>query len=142
MATSADIGYSSIYEIWDTTLGTPAYTTIQEVTDINPGNDTVDLIDATHMASPGRRREFVAGLVDGGDLSVEVNFVPGSASDILIRTYLSTGASENHRITFPNNARVTVAGIITGYDRQAPIDGKMAATITVKRSGAETWDTA
>lgn len=139
MATSADIGHGSSYEIWDTTLGTPAYTTIGEVTAIDPGNDEAELLDATHMASPNNRREYIAGLIDGGEGTVEVNFIPNDASHTLVRTYLDSGASENHRITFPNGAQVVFPGIVRGISTPVLVDQKMVMTFTVKKAGAETW---
>ncbi|WP_447411788.1 phage tail tube protein, partial [Clostridium perfringens] len=58
---------------------------VGEVTSITPPSDTDDMVDATHTQSPNRTREFIAGLTDPGECSFEMNFVPGSPSDILIQ---------------------------------------------------------
>lgn len=141
MTTEADIGHGTKYEVWDTTLGTPAYTLLGEVTNVDPGSDESDLIDATHMQSPGSRREFIGGLIDGGEGTIEFNFVPGNATHVLLRTYLSTRVTENHRITFPNGKRVTFPAIVRGISTPTPVDDKMVMTATVKKAGDETWDT-
>ena len=36
-------------------------------------------VDATHMASTDKWREFVGGLRDAGEVSITINFVPGGA---------------------------------------------------------------
>ncbi|MDX0410117.1 phage tail tube protein [Sinorhizobium medicae] len=142
MVTAAAIGWSTTYEIWDASLTTPAFAFVAEVNSVTPGAAEVDRIDATHMQSPNRRREYIAGLIDNGEASFEMNFVPGSASDVLIRGLLDSGASVQHRITFPNGHRVTYNAVITGYEKEIPVDDKMTATVTVAVSGAETWDEA
>jgi predicted secreted protein len=140
MATNAEIGYDSKYEIWDAGLGTPAFVEIGEVISITPAEPESDRIDVTHMKSPGRKREFISGLIDPGEASFEINWVPGSASDILIRGLFASGAVVDHRITFPNGVTVTYDAAITGYTKAVPVDDRMTATITVAVSGDETWD--
>jgi hypothetical protein len=46
--------------------------------------DEVDEVEATHLNSPGKRREYVGGLIDGGEFTATFNHVPGSATDILL----------------------------------------------------------
>ncbi|WP_199925140.1 phage tail tube protein [Neorhizobium sp. SOG26] len=72
------------------------------------GRVVADCIDTTHMQSPGRRREYIAGLIDNGEASFEINYIPGSDTDILLRTLMDSGETVQHRITFPNG--VTVNG--------------------------------
>lgn len=140
--TEAMLGYDTGYEIWDSTLTTPAYVPVAEVTAVTPGSATADRVEATHMKSPGRRREYIAGLIDSGEASFEINWVPGGPSDELLRRVFEDGETVKHRITFPNGARVAYDAQITGYEKDVPVDDKMTATITVSVSGAETWDEA
>jgi predicted secreted protein len=138
MTTEADIGYDTTYEIWSGA----GFVEVAEVIAVTPGEATADRVEVTHMKSPNRRREYIAGLIDNGEASFDINWVPGSATDILLRGLLESGNVVQHRITFPNNARVTFDASITGYGKGVPIDDRMTATITVATSGAETWDTA
>lgn len=143
--TDAKIGYGTKYEIWDASLTTPAYVEVAEVINVTPGEASADRIDATHMQSPNRRREYISGLIDSGEASFEINWVPGSDTDVLLRDLFESGDSVNHRITFPGAApRVTVVyeASIIGFSKAVPIDDRMTATITVAVSGAETWGTA
>jgi predicted secreted protein len=140
--TDARIGYGTKYEIWDASLTTPAFVAIAEVTSVTPGESTADRVDATHMQSPGRRREYIAGLIDNGEASFEINWVPGSPTDELLRGLMTSGAVVEHRVTFPNDVRVTYDASVIGFSKAIPIDDRMTATITVAVSGDEAWDEA
>jgi predicted secreted protein len=140
--TDAMIGYNTKYEVWDSTAGPAAFVEVAEVITVTPGEASTDRVEATHMQSPGRRREYISGLIDSGEASLEINWVPGSPTDELLRRLFNSGATEQHRITFPNGARVTFEAQITGFSKAVPIDDRMTATITVSVSGDETWDEA
>src|SRR5215217_5974546 len=96
--TDAKIGYGTKYEIYSSS----AFVEIGEVFSVTPGEANSDRVDATHMQSPGRRREYIAGLIDTGEASFEINWVPGNATDVLLRGFLASGLTVPHRITFPN----------------------------------------
>jgi predicted secreted protein len=139
MATSeAILGYGIIYAISTTAAGS-TYTTIGEVSDIELPSDEVEEVDVTHYGSPARTREFIAGLINTGEASFTVNWIPGETTDIFLRGMRISGAVHNHKITFPNGSSVVYPGFIKGYSPSAPIDDKLSAQYTVKKAGAETW---
>jgi predicted secreted protein len=140
--TEALIGYNTKYEVWDTTATPAAFVEIAEVIGVTPGEASTDRVEATHMKSAGRRREYIAGLIDSGEASLEINWVPGGPTDELLRRLFNSGDTVEHRITFPNDARVTFDAQITGFSKVIPIDDRMTATVTVSVSGDETWDEA
>lgn len=134
MTTEADIGYGGSFEV---ELGvTPGdFSALGEVTNVTPPNESVDVIDVTHMDSPGRYREFIQGLIDPGDMSVDMNWVPGSATEDLILDWRTSGETRDGRITTPNGITYTFPCFVTGYTPAMPIDGKMSATLTCKVAG-------
>lgn len=137
--TDAMIGYQTKYKIRSTAGSSGTFTEVAEITNVTPGEATADRIEATHMQSPGRRREYIAGLIDNGEASFEINWVPGSATDELLRGLFDSGETRDHQIEFPNGVTVTYEASIIGYSKVIPIDDRMTATITVAVSGAETW---
>ena len=139
MATNAGIGYGTTYEIWDPDISTPALVTLGEVKNVDLGSDETDLIDVTHNASPDRRREFIAGLIDGGEASVELNFVPNSTTDALLRARQTAGDTQQHKVTFPDGSSVTFDAIVRSVGRAVPVDDVMSQTFTAKKTGAEVW---
>ncbi|AHK42211.1 putative major tail protein V [Ensifer adhaerens OV14] len=134
--TLASIGYGSFFHVSQDDGAT--WIELAEVFDITPPSDTVDVVDATHMQSPNRTREFISGLSDPGEASFEMNFVPGSASDAKIREIRTAGSRVKCRITFPNSVKWIFSGLVTGYEPAVPTDDKMTATVTFKVTGSYT----
>lgn len=133
-ATGAMIGYDSLMEI--STNGGSSWTEIGEVFNITPPSSSVDIIDATHMQSPNRDREFILGLNDPGEASFELNFIPGSATDTFLLGVKVAYALVKCRITWPNAVIWTFDGLMTGYEPSAPNDDKLTATVTFKVTGS------
>ena len=142
MTTQAAIGYGAILELWNGS----AFAEIGEVTSLTPPNLSVDAVDATHMESEGAAKESIAGLIDYGEIKVEMNLVADSASDDLIRTLMVARGLVPWRITLPpltdSPSHVLAGdGILTGYETEAPLDDKMTATLTIKVSGVVSYAT-
>lgn len=134
MATLARIGLGTKFGI-ATVLAPTAFTDLAEITSVTPPPIKRDIIDVTHMDSPDGWREFIAGLKDGGECSMDMNFVPGSGTDdLLIAMQIETEARPC-RITFPNGAEWKFDAFCTGYTPTAPVDDKMTATATFKVTG-------
>lgn len=133
--TQAAIGYGATFAVEDDDASPSNYVVLAEVYDINPPDQKIDQIDATHSQSPNRYREFIQGLVDPGETSFDMNFVPGSAADLRIQA-LRDGLARSCQITFPNGATWTFSGVLTGYQPKVPTADKMTATVTFKVSGS------
>lgn len=130
----ASIGYGSYFHISQD--NGVSWIEIAEVYDITPPSDTVDQVDVTHMQSPNRRREFIAGLSDPGSASFEMNFIPGSASDLKIQEIRGTGEQVLCRITFPNAVTWIFTGQVESYEPAIPTEDKMTASVSFKVSGS------
>jgi predicted secreted protein len=133
----AILGYGITYEIAAANGNT--FHPLGEVSDIELPSDETEEVDVTHYESPNRTREFIAGMINTGDGSFTINWIPGNGTDLLLRDLRISGEVRTHRITFPNAVYVTFPGFIKGYTPQAPVDDKMSAQFTVKKAGAETW---
>lgn len=138
MSSNAGIGYGGIFEI-STDAGS-TWDEIAEVTNIGAPAFAIDTPDVTHMQSPNGTREFIPGLMDPGECSIESNLLPGSDSEALILGIRRLKVL--CRITWPAGETMTFAGILTGYAPAAPIDDKMTATTTFKVSGSVTYGAA
>lgn len=139
--TDVTIGYQTKYRIMGDGAE-PEFFELAEVFNVTPGEATADRIDATHYQSPGRRREYISGLIDNGEASIELNWIPGSETDEFLRDLFESGETRDHQIEFPNGQIVTFEASIIGYSKAVPLDDRMTATITVAVSGAETWTAA
>lgn len=141
MTTNARIGHGSLFALWSEDVSPAAYVNLAEVTNITPFAIARDAVETTHTESPGRIREFIPGLIDYGDASIEINFVPGSTTDRRIRDLFEVQAAVAAQITFPTSPPKVLqfAALATGYSPEAPLDDKMAASCTFKISGQPTW---
>jgi len=121
------------------TVAASALTKIAEVTSVSMPNEQVAEVEVTHYESPGRTREFIPGLNDAGEITVEMNFVPGSATDAMIVTAKSDGGVRTFRIVTPaddDSQMYTFPVFVKGYERGLPIDDRMTASVTLRIAGA------
>jgi len=138
-ATEAAIGYGSVFEMADE--ATPStFVAMGEVYAIDPGSDETDEVEATHMQSPDRTREYIPGLVTPGEMSIEMNYIPGSAADLALLG--ASGKRNVGRITLPNGVRKSFPITLRSYQTGIPLDDRMTATATFRKAGATTTDTA
>lgn len=135
MSTQAKIGYGTLFYLWDPDAGPAAYVAVAEITNLTPPNQSVDQVDVSNMDSPNRYREFIPGLTDPGEMTVEMNFVSGSATDALIRARRAAGDYQNAKIVFEDGDTWVFAAFVSGYEISTPIDDKMTATLTLKVAG-------
>lgn len=105
-------------------------------------NGTVEQLDATHLKSPNRRREKVAGMIDDGDLTVRLNYVPGSTTDVNIMQAFTEGDLRDYMAVVPRATtdwEITGTAFIAGVDRgEITPDGIMEVTVTLTLSGSPT----
>ncbi len=121
------------------TVGASVLTKIAEVTSVSLPNEQVAEVEVTHYESPGRTREFIPGLNDAGEITVEMNFVPGSATDAMIVAAKSDGGVRTFRIVTPaddDSQMYTFPVFVRGYERGLPLDDRMTATVTLRIAGA------
>jgi len=100
---------------------------------------SADTIDVTTLASDGYR-EFIAGLKDGGEVSLEGYFEPeeGKGQKELYDLFES-GETTKFKIQFPNNiASWEFDGVVTGFSTGADLEDPLAFSCTIKVSGKPT----
>lgn len=121
-------------------LGNP--TTLAEIADIvsvTPPSPTVETIDITTHGSAGGVREFIPGLMDSGEATVKINYIPGSAGDVILAGALASRSVRPFKINLPAATATrdfTGNCVVTGYEKDdVGVDDKMTATLTIKISG-------
>jgi hypothetical protein len=130
-ASAASAGFGTTFSYLSTDPST--YTALAEVLSVTPPSISVETIDATHMGSDDGFREFIASLKDGGECTVNMNYVEASAT--LLQTLVLAGM-ETFKITFPGSSTVVFTGIPTAFTfDDVVIDDKIAMSLTIKVSG-------
>ena len=117
---------------------------IGEVLSISGPSQSVDTIDATSHDSADAYREFIAGLRDGGEVSVEGNFIPGNTGQTSIHTDMQAGTVREVVITFPASMGTTCTfdALCTAHEPTAPHDEKAGFSATFKVTGKPVLATA
>ena len=112
------------------TLGT----SVTNLTNIGGPSMSADTIDVTDHSSANRYREFVQGLRDGGEVSVEGNFVYAQAVKVY-DAFESNSVQTGTIITFPNGNTITFDCVVTSFEPSAPHDDKISYSATLKVTG-------
>lgn len=113
---------------------------LDEVTEVNLPEDTSDDVDVTHMKSPGKRKEYRGGLIEGGEGSIVVNYLPGSDTDKLITEAHRAGTPRKFQCRLPDETGKptwAVDGylIVKSRSRAIPIGDRMTMTVNVRYTG-------
>jgi hypothetical protein len=110
---------------------------LKEVTKFTPPKLTSDEVDATHLKSPDRTKEAIKGLRNPGAFPIDMNYVPGSPTDLYMLEWDATGDTRPVRSTFPNGVAKTFNAFVLDYGgSDVTVDGKLQATGNLKVAGA------
>jgi hypothetical protein len=136
MTTTADIGDGAQFAI-GTGSGPIVYTDVAEVVSIEPMEETREVVDATHLGSGGRR-EYIGGLRDGGEVSIEANFT--AAGFTAMKAAYAANAPGPYRIAQGAAGaapKTEFVGLVTSL-KQGTIapDETVMANMTIKLTGA------
>lgn len=95
-------------------------------------------IEVTHHESPDNFREFLPNLPDGGEITIEGNFCPASATQTtpLIADF-NNQSTRNYKLVFNDagDAQFAFVGFPIAVNFTSPFDGKMGVTATFKITG-------
>jgi hypothetical protein len=112
---------------------------IDEVTKVPFAEEMADDVDVTHFKSPNRRKETRNGLIEPGSDSLELNYIPGSPTDVAIRTAHNTGevCPFETYLPAPDDKWWKVSGflIVKSRGRSVEIGGRMQQNVTVRFTG-------
>jgi hypothetical protein len=119
------------------------FTTIAEVTDISGPTLALDPLDVTAHTSPAAFREFIGGLLDGGEVTFTINYVPTDSThdnSTGILSDLAGRVTSNWKLIFPDTGATewTFAAFLTAFESTEPVDDRLSAEITLKLTGQPT----
>lgn len=117
------------------------YETIANVTSIGGPDRKRETIDVTAHDSPGGWMEFIGGLKDGGEVSLDINYDPAELTHDLDADF-DDDAARNYRVIIlpgtEDEHTWQIKGVMTELSDEFPYDDKMARTMTIKVTGKPT----
>lgn len=135
MATSAISSHGTLLKIHD---GTSTYTTIAEVLDITGPSYEVRTEETTNHDSAGWA-EFTPTIIDGGEVSFEVNYYSATTQD-QVETDMLAKTKRLWQVVFPLPSSGTdtrgFSGYVTANEPSAPVEGVLRFSLTIKITGA------
>ena len=142
MATSAVLGQGTLIQRGDG-ASPENFTTIAEVLSLQGPSLDSDQIDVTHQQSAARTRDYIQGLKDPGEVSFDLNYIPGNATQNATTGILNdyaTGVSSNFRLRFPVTPAVdwVFAGFVKSFQPSSSVDEQLKASIVIKVTGNPT----
>lgn len=118
---------------------------IGNILSISHGGISRDSLDVTDLDATNKAMKFIPGMIDAGDLSLEINYTKAT-SDVL-HGYIGDG-KKDWMITFPLQTGKSVAakfefeGCVTGVERAVERDGKITGSASFKLTGIPSFSKA
>ena len=117
---------------------------VGELTDIGGPSISVDDVEVTSHQSTDAHREYEAGLVDAGEMSIEGNLTSGNSN--LLKDIADARAKVDLDVEYPpylDGANwkcmyFNLNGILTAWEPSAPFEDKLSFSGSVKISGKPT----
>lgn len=135
----ARLGYGTVLKMGDG--GSPqTFAEIGEVGDFEEG-DSIELVEVTNHQSPNSRREYIAALKEGAEMSIPVNYIPedpthdrstglrGKIGQVIDFQLIAPGETEMYEFS----------ALVMGVTRSFPVQGVMQMTVTLKKTGADSY---
>lgn len=117
------------------------YNKVLEITNISGPSQSRDTIDLTSHDSPNAFKEYVAGLIDGGEISIEGHFIKGDAlGQIKFHTDMQGGTKRSCFIVMPMGVggAWSFEAIATGFESTFPHDSGIGVSGSLKITGKPT----
>ena len=112
-----------------------------DIVAVNGYNTQRTSIDVSHLNSPNQWKEFLAGMKDAGEISIDVHH----DANIDIDETLYDLETDALTLTFPlkagqtNPATFECQAFCSGYQMNGPLDDRIAATVSFKLTGQPTF---
>jgi hypothetical protein len=111
---------------------------IGEITSFDGPGGTNSEIDITSLNSTSR--EFRNGLRDSGEVTLEMNFVPGNVGQVDLRTQqANTNTPGTYVMTLSTAQTITFSAFVREFSISGSVDDKVSASVTLRVTGNVTW---
>lgn len=134
-------GFGTQFLRGDGATPTEHFVSMANVTSISGPERSRDTIDVTAHDSASGWMEFIGGLKDGGELSIDVNYDPAETTHDLDDDFDDEVPRTYKIVILPDEIDEhtwTLKGILTKLGDEFPYDDKMARSMTIKVSGKPT----
>jgi len=118
--------------------GSPlSYTEVKEITDFDGFDGEASEIDVTHSQSTAK--EFLLGLQDFGNVSLDCNHLPADAGQVILRAAKTDRVKRQFRLTFSDASTASFLAFVKSNPLKGGVDAKLSGAFTLRITGAVTF---
>lgn len=129
------IGFGTKVRMWDDEQSPPGLREVGEVKDVTPPSETMDTVEVSHMQSPDGYKEFILGMTDAGELSFDINWIPGMATDVFLRRVRAAKQRIPVQVEYPNGAMHDFHALLMSLTPAVPVQDVMTQSVNFKVTG-------
>lgn len=135
MTTAAIIGFGCKLQV----KLESTYVDVPEVKGFNGPNLSAGTKEVTNLDSTAR--EYVSTLLDAGEVSFNVNYVPADTTQAALVSALANRTRLDWKIIFSDTGTTELlfTGLVTQFGISAAIEDEITAALTVKVTNWPTW---
>lgn len=119
---------------------TEGFTDVGGVLDISGPELDADEIETT--AHDSTSEEFIMGVLRSGNVTFDINYDPADTQHKGLISDRAAKTLRNFKLVFPDTSEIAFSAYVKGFKPNAPVNGKLTASVTLRVSGAVTMPTA
>lgn len=135
--------FGTLLKIGDGQGGSEEFATVSELRSLSGPSITADVLEVTTHNTPTPWKRFIPGLLDGGEITADINYVPtdpthdGTSG---LAALIQQGVCRNVQIVFPDDANTTWVApcFLSSFEVSADPADVLMASITFKVAGPPT----
>lgn len=109
------------------------WTEVKEIVSFSGFDGQAAEIDVTHLQSTAK--EFLMGLQDFGNFTLEANYLPADAGQDAMRAAKASRDIKTFRCTFSDATTATFSGYVLSASASGGVDSKVDTSFNVRISG-------
>lgn len=113
------------------------YTAVGEITDFSGFDGKAAEIDVTHLQSTAK--EFLMGLQDFGNWTIDVNYLPTDPGQVLLRAAKVSRDIQQFQAIFSDGSKATFQGYVLSNPVKGGVDAKVDASFDIRITGSVTF---
>ena len=133
MSTNAKPGIGVVLNRWDSTLSTPAWEEIVEVTALGWGGASRNVIETFKLSNADDYVNKLQGVLNSGSVTATINFT--RAQFITLKADMETRGNQEYQIVFPDGEGLEFAGFVTELPLDLNSDDVMQGEVTFEIDG-------
>jgi hypothetical protein len=115
-------------------------TEIANVKNISGPGLTLDTEDVTTHDQSTAWEEAVGTILRSGEVTLDIVYDPADATHVALITEMEAKTTAAFDLKFPGGTMWEFDAFVTGFEPDAPVDGALAASVTIKIDGEPTLD--